>query len=133
MPCINSLDKYIGIPFVDGGRNKEGCDCWGLTTLVFKEFGIDLPDYKIGCMQSVRIHTQINAARKYWKKVSEPVAPCLVLMRMDSSLPKAISHVGTYIGEGRFIHTIVKQDSKIEKLSHPYYKNIIEGYYTYVG
>lgn len=39
-------DRYVGLPFVDGGRSREGVDCWGLVRLVFAELvGITLPDY----------------------------------------------------------------------------------------
>ena len=41
--------EYVGIPFLDRGRDRRGCDCWGLVRLVLGErFGVDLPDYSEG-------------------------------------------------------------------------------------
>lgn len=43
-------NDYIHIPFKEHGREREGCDCWGLARIIYKEqLGIELPtlsDYK---------------------------------------------------------------------------------------
>lgn len=43
-----SIDKYVGIPWKMGGRNKEeGLDCWGLVREFYKnELGVFLPAYE---------------------------------------------------------------------------------------
>ena len=42
LPCW--VDGYIGIPFVLGGRERTGLDCWGLVRLVLREqFQVEVP------------------------------------------------------------------------------------------
>ena len=40
-------DKYIGIPFVERGRDFNGCDCGGLVLLALKqELGVEALDFQ---------------------------------------------------------------------------------------
>lgn len=37
-------NNYINLSFIEHGRTREGCDCWGLARLIYKEeLDIDLP------------------------------------------------------------------------------------------
>lgn len=39
-----NFDEYVGLPWLVGGRDRGGIDCYGLLVLVFREkFNIDLP------------------------------------------------------------------------------------------
>ena len=80
-------NAYIGIPFLDLGRDKEGCDCWGLVRLVYRqELGIDVPSYA-GDYHSTEerqeIARLIGAAQcsPSWRKVENPQAFDVVLFR----------------------------------------------------
>lgn len=38
--------RFVGIPFRDGGRDFDGCDCYGLFRLAYQEvYSISLPSY----------------------------------------------------------------------------------------
>ena len=63
---VNWTSRYVGIPFVDGGRGIDGLDCWGLFLLVYLEqFGIELPSYgEISAMDLLTVEGRSTAGRK---------------------------------------------------------------------
>lgn len=113
---VNRALQNIGVPYRFGGNNpKSGFDCSGLVTHVYREaLGIALP----------RTSRQLAS-------VGSPVAATdlrpgdLVFFNTRGA---ANSHVGIYLGDGRFIHaprarTLVR----IDRLDDPGYVNIFEG------
>lgn len=118
--------KYIGIPFVDGGRDLNGLDCWGLVKLIYKEqYNIDLPEYYISAMATVSITAEMRAEEHKWIKLEQPEAPCLVVINLTCG-PWA-DHVGVYLGVGKFIHCYKRSGVVIDRLSH--WQSRIIGYY----
>lgn len=40
------MDDFVGLPWRERGRDKQRCDCWGLSILVFRALaGIELPSH----------------------------------------------------------------------------------------
>lgn len=38
------IDDFVGLPWQDRGRSRDGCDCWGLGVLLYRALlGIELP------------------------------------------------------------------------------------------
>lgn len=100
--------KYIGIPFVEGGRDFSGCDCGGLVLLALKlEKGVIASDFnnygkrefKNMCGYAV-LGQGIEELMKEWIPVDEPLPFDLVRFRYGR-LP---CHVGIYAGNGKFLH-----------------------------
>lgn len=122
------LDDLIGLPFIDGGRDPAvGLDCWGLSTEVFRRYGISLPDYKISCEDASRIHSQVNEQRPFWQRCEGEIpVPALVVVRFTVFC----DHTGVYIGQGRFIHTRKEIGVNIDRVDNPAWSKRIEGFYV---
>lgn len=122
------LNDLIGLPFIDGGRDPAvGLDCWGLSTEVFRRYGISLPDYKISCEDASRIHSEVMTQRAGWRRCEQEIpVPALVVIRFTVYC----DHTGVYIGQGRFIHTRKGIGVNIDRIDSPAWANRIEGFYV---
>jgi cell wall-associated NlpC family hydrolase len=122
------LNDLIGLPFIDGGRDPAvGLDCWGLSTEVFRRYGINLPDYKISCEDASRIHSEVEEQREGWRRCEHEIpVPALVVIRFTVYC----DHTGVYIGQGRFIHTRKGLGVNIDRVDNPAWAKRIEGFYV---
>ncbi len=126
------LAKYIGIPFVERGREMGGCDCWGLVKLFYaNEFAIELPGHEDLYATTTDLAGTLGVfvdEKKRWLKVSEP-APGDVIVLLMSGYPV---HVGIVIDSTRMLHIERGLDAVIERFDTALWRNRIEGFYRYV-
>ena len=130
---MSKMDKFIGIPFVNGGRDISGCDCFGLCMLIHEEFGINIPDFRVNARNGCAINEIFKGEQDnpLWIKIDKPDAPCVVTMCLGKDVGGMVTHVGTYVGNGMIIHTLDEGTSSVFKLNHMFFKNKITGFYKY--
>lgn len=91
-PFVKVSQRYAGTPYVWGGESGRGFDCSGLIMLVMRDLGYPpLPH---------------SAAEQF--NYGKPIAKALLkpgdLVFFKNTYKRGVSHVGIYLGRGRFIH-----------------------------
>ncbi|HLH81015.1 MAG TPA: SH3 domain-containing C40 family peptidase [Chthonomonas sp.] len=113
---VRSALAYRGTPYVYGGSGRDGFDCSGFVRYLYLKRGIDLPH---------------NAAEQFHmgKPVSRKDLKPGDLVFFHTVTP-GISHVGMYIGNGRFIHASSRRGGggvRIDSLDESYYAHAYRG------
>lgn len=111
--------SYIGLPWVPGGRDAQGCDCWGLARLVYRDVAGIALDPLNGLYVTAEEREDIAAivagemAHGPWRAVA-PGAE----RELDVLLFRCLglqSHVGVVAGRGLMLHATAGQTSAIER------------------
>jgi hypothetical protein len=119
---VGTAKRFIGVPYRWGGSSRqEGFDCSGLTMVVYQLNGLNLPR---SSREQYRVGTPIRRSQ---------------LSRGDlvffaTSGGRRVSHVGIYVGNGRFIHA-PRRGRKIrtELLTKKYFRTRYVGARTYLN
>lgn len=129
------VSSYIGIKFVDGGRDKaSGLDCWGLVLAVYADLGVTLRDYAISCFDTLTVSELMESrSGADWIRLDKPEAPCLAAMRFDLKHPTLVNHVGVYVGDNQILQAIEKTGVVLTGIKDIRFASRIEGYYRWNG
>lgn len=126
------LDRYMAIPYVDGGRDMEGCDCWGLLRLIYADhLNIVLPEHSdVSAFDLMAVFKRVRDDRKEWQAVKEPEPFDGVLMNERPNSP-VISHIGIVTPCGRVMHTNALHGVRVQSFEE--LASRVMGVYRYAG
>jgi cell wall-associated NlpC family hydrolase len=118
MGLTRSAMRFIGVPYVFGGTNTYGFDCSGYVQHVFAMLGIHLPR---------TADAQYYAGHSAHGKI---IPGDLVFFQTYEPGP---SHVGIYLGGGKFVHASSSHGVMVSRLSDSYWSARYLGAKRYVG
>ena len=124
-------ERYVGLPFVIGGRGPGAYDCWGLTRLVLAEqFAVPFPSFD-GYDAEYDHAALANHCAAVWPPCVTVVGPVhaqpgdVVLLRMAGQA----CHVGLIVAPPYFLHTEPETESCLERLDSARWQRRIAGIY----
>ena len=131
---MKDISSYIGIPFKEHGRDRGGCDCWGVFRLFYREqLGIELPSYTDD-YESVSNHKLLSelfkkGTEEKWEKIEAGKEKWGdgILFRI-SGYP---THIGVIVKPGWFLHILKGCDSVLEYYSSPIWNKRVMGIFRY--
>jgi len=118
---VKTAHDFIGVPYLWGGASVDtGFDCSGLTMTVYQLNGLNLPRHS---------RTQFDAGNPVDKDHLQKGD----LIFFATKGKDKVSHVGVYIGDGRFIHAPSRgKNIRIDSLSGNFFAKRFVGGRTYL-
>ena len=118
---VRTAKSFLGVPYKWGGESpQEGFDCSGLTMVVYRLNGLNLP----------------RNSRQQWR-AGKPIKSSRLmkgdLVFFSTTGKRRISHVGIYAGGGTFIHAPGRgKKIRTAKITNGYYKKNYRGARRYL-
>ncbi|KQC09452.1 MAG: hypothetical protein APR62_02360 [Smithella sp. SDB] len=118
---VKTAKDFLGVPYLWGGTSSDdGFDCSGLTMTVYQLNGLNLPRNS-----KEQFNTGDTVNKNDLQKGD------LVFFSLKGR--NSVSHVGIYIGDGKFIHASSQgRKIKVDSLSSNYFANQYIGGKTYL-
>lgn len=109
-----SIESFMGTPYIWGGETRRGTDCSGFTRTVYFEQGILIPRVSY---QQFQIGTAVEGNAMEFGD----------LVFFNKNGWRVVSHVGIYVGEGKFAHSCCSKGVTVSSFNKRYYRNRYAG------
>lgn len=130
-----NFNRFVGLSYVDCGRNFKGVDCYGLLWLVYYEvLKIELQSYHTRYVTSVdRKATAALIAGELdpWLEITDGSEMPFDAMLMR--IGRDVMHVGVLVEKDKVLHIERGDLSKIELYKTGKLRHRIAGFYRYRG
>lgn len=114
-PLHSFINQWYGVPYLMGGTTKLGVDCSAFVQELYNNV------YKIPMVRTASQQFSVCTRIPKWENLKEGD---LVFFKIKS---KHISHVGVYLGNGKFVHASSSSGVMISDLTDRYWTKYYVG------
>jgi cell wall-associated NlpC family hydrolase len=123
---------YVGIPYLDKGRDRAGIDCWGIVRLMLAEvFHVKLPGYDDSYRDGDDWAAIGDAVRAGlldgWRRVERARAGDLLVL----AIAQRPWHCALMLDAVHFLHASPGDSTVVDRLDSPRWACRIEGIYRH--
>lgn len=127
------IERLQEIPYVEGGRDLSGCDCWGLVILYYSHvYGFDMPKFEdIYYRSSVDYETTVESIEIEKNKLGifeEQITPEQGDIVLINARGRPL-HMGIVLDNTDMVHTDKRHGVVIESYKGAKWVNRIVGFY----
>jgi len=109
------IEEWYGVPYEYGGDGKKGIDCSAFVQELYQDV------YHIHLLRTARQQFATSGYIQQWERLKEGD---LVFFKIHS---RHISHVGVYLGDGKFVHASFSSGVMISDLHSRYWTKYYAG------
>jgi cell wall-associated NlpC family hydrolase len=107
--------QFNGSRYVYGGASPRGFDCSGLTSYIYRQFGVNLP-HSAAAQFSTKYGASVGSM--------DNLAPGDLVFFVGTTGRRGITHVAMYIGGGRIIHAMTPRlGVQVSSINERYWVN----------
>ena len=114
-----SVDSFLGVPYLWGGETRQGTDCSGFTQTVFSEQGVRIPRVSRDQHEHLK---QTDALVGGPADQEELRRGDLVFFNKNGR--GRITHVGMFVGDGKFAHASCSKGVVVSGFEKRYYQRL---------
>ena len=114
-----SIDSFLGVPYLWGGETRQGADCSGFTQTVYGEQGVRIPRVSRDQHKHLKKSRALVGGPGGQKKLTRGD-----LVFFNKNGKGRITHVGMYVGDGKFAHSCCSKGVVISNFQKRYYQRL---------
>jgi cell wall-associated NlpC family hydrolase len=128
MKINDFIDQALMIPYVMGGSEMSGADCWGIVELYYKHV-LDIELDNRGDIEAGHMGIQEGFDQATnWKPIDQPENHCLVALRAGRI---KVGHIGVYV-DGNVLHSADEETGCVfQPISDRFIKTRITAFLRY--